>query len=67
MWLPHRSYVHLLCTQENAIDFINHVVERFPFRISTIRTDKEEFYQLLTYTGAVDLNVKLEEWQNFYN
>jgi transposase InsO family protein len=31
------------------------------------RTDKEEFYQLLTYTGDVDLNVKLEEWQNFYN
>ena len=31
------------------------------------RTDKEEFHQLLTYTGDVDLNVKLEEWQNFYN
>lgn len=95
-------------TQENAIDFVNYVAEKFPFRISTIRTDnghefqslfhwhvedlgmshtyikvrtprlngkversrrtdKEEFYQLLTYTGDVDLNVKLEEWQNFYN
>lgn len=95
-------------TQENAIDFVNHVVKKFPFRISTIRTDnghefqslfhwhvedlgmshayirvrtprlngkvershrtdKEEFYQLLTYTGDVDLNMKLEEWQNFYN
>jgi transposase InsO family protein len=95
-------------TQENAMDFVNHVVEKFPFRISTIRTDnghefqslfhrhvedlgmkhtyirvrtprlngkvershrtdKEEFYQLLTYTGDVDLNVKLEERQNFYN
>jgi transposase InsO family protein len=31
------------------------------------RTDKEEFYQLLSDTGDVDLNVKLEEWQNFYN
>ena len=31
------------------------------------RTDKEEFYQLLTYTGDVDLHRKLEEWQNFYN
>ena len=31
------------------------------------RTDEEEFYQLLTYTGDVDLNEKLEEWQNFYN
>jgi transposase len=95
-------------TQENAIDFVNYVVERFPFRIATIRTedghefqsmfhwhvedlgmshayigvrtprlngkvershrtDEEEFYQLLTYTGDVDLNMKLEEWQNFYN
>jgi transposase InsO family protein len=31
------------------------------------RTDKEEFYQLLTYSDDVDLNKKLEEWQNFYN
>jgi integrase len=31
------------------------------------RTGKEEFYQLLTYTGDVDLNMKQEEWQNFYN
>ena len=95
-------------TQENAIDFVDYVVEKFPFRISTIRTDnghefqslfhwhvedlgmshnyirvrtprlngkvershrtdKEEFYQLSSYTGDVDLNEKLEEWQNFYN
>ena len=31
------------------------------------RTDKEEFYQLLTYTGDVDLNEKLNEWETFYN
>lgn len=31
------------------------------------RTDKEEFYQSLTHTGDVDPNMKLEEWQNFYN
>jgi transposase InsO family protein len=95
-------------TQANAIDFVDFVVEKFPFRISTIRTDnghkfqslfhwhvedlgmshayirvrtprlngkvershrtdKEKFYQLLTYTGDVDLHRKLEEWQNFYN
>lgn len=95
-------------TQENAIDFINYVVEKFPFRIATIRsdnghefqakfhwhvedqgmthryikprtprlngkvershlTDKEEFYQLLTYTDDVDLNEKLREWESFYN
>ena len=31
------------------------------------RSDKEEFYQLLTYTDDVDLNKKLEEWERFYN
>ena len=31
------------------------------------RTDREEFYQLLTYTDDVDLNKKLEEWEHFYN
>ena len=95
-------------TQSNAIDFIDYVVEKFPFRIHTIRTDrghefqaqfhwhvedqgmrhvyikprsphlngkvershrtdKEEFYQLLTYTDDVDLNQKLEAWERFYN
>ena len=31
------------------------------------RTDKQEFYQLLTYKGDVDLQAKLAEWENFYN
>jgi len=31
------------------------------------RTDKEEFYQLLTYTDDVDLNEKLGVWERFYN
>ncbi len=31
------------------------------------RMDKEEFYQLLTYTGDVDLSKKLNEWEAFYN
>jgi len=94
--------------QDNAIRFIDYVVEKFPFRISTIRTDRghefqarfhwhvedlgmrhvyikphtpqlngkvershrtdqTEFYQLLTYTDDVDLNSKLEAWENFYN
>jgi len=94
--------------QKSAIDFVDYVVEKFPFRIHTIRTDRghefqaqfhwhvedkgirhvyikprspqlngkvershrtdrEEFYQLLTYTGDVDLNKKLAEWENFYN
>jgi transposase InsO family protein len=94
--------------QDNAIRFIDYVVEKFPFRISTIRTDRghefqarfhwhvedlgmrhvyikphtpqlngkvershrtdqTEFYQLLTYTDDVDLNSKLDAWENFYN
>lgn len=94
--------------QINAIDFVDYFIEKFPFRIQTIRTDnghefqakfhwhvedkgirhvyikpgtprlngkvershrtdKEEFYQLLSYTGDVDLNKKLNEWEAFYN
>jgi transposase InsO family protein len=95
-------------TQKNAINFIDHVESKFPFRIDTIRTDRghefqaqfhwhvedkgmrhiyikpgspqlngkvershridqEEFYQLLTYTDDIDLNRKLESWEQFYN
>ena len=94
--------------QQSAIDFIDYVIEKFPFRIHTVRTDRghefqarfhwhvedkgirhvyikprspqlngkvershrsdqEEFYQLLTYTDDVDLNLKLAEWEHFYN
>jgi transposase InsO family protein len=94
--------------QDCAIKFIDYVIDRFPFRISTVRTDRghefqarfhwhvedqgirhvyikprsphlngkvershrtdqTEFYQLLTYTDDVDLNEKLEAWENFYN
>jgi transposase InsO family protein len=30
-------------------------------------TDQREFYQLLTYKDDVDLNQKLNQWENFYN
>lgn len=30
-------------------------------------TNKKEFYQLLSYTDDVNLNVKFEQWENFYN
>jgi len=94
--------------QKTAIEFIDYVENKFPFRIHTIRTDRghefqakfhwhvedkgmrhiyikphspqlngkvershridqEEFYQLLTYTDDVDLNKKLETWEQFYN
>ena len=94
-------------TQTNAIDFVDHVIDKFPFRIKEIRTDngyefqakfhwhvedkgilhaymeerrssmarwndrissdKEEFYQLLSYKDDIDLETKLEEWEHFYN
>jgi transposase InsO family protein len=91
-----------------AIKFMDYVIDKFPFRISMVRTDRghefqarfhwhvenqgiqhvyikphtpqlngkverfhrtdqTEFYQLLTYTDDVDLNAKLEAWENFYN
>jgi transposase InsO family protein len=94
--------------QSSAIDFVDYVVDKFPFRIREIRTDnghefqakfhwhvedkgirhayikpsspqlngkvershrsdEQEFYQLLTYKGDVDLEAKLEEWERFYN
>jgi transposase InsO family protein len=28
---------------------------------------QDEFYQLLSYKGAVDLEAKLSEWETFYN
>lgn len=31
------------------------------------RSDQEEFYQLLSYKNDVDLNKKLEAWEQFYN
>lgn len=95
-------------TQANAIDFVNHIIEKVPFRIREIRTDnghefqakfhwhvedlgirhayirkgtpqlngkvershrsdQQEFYQLLSYKGDVDLVAKLNEWESFYN
>jgi transposase InsO family protein len=95
-------------TQENAIDFVDYVIEKLPFRIREIRTDNghefqakfhwhvedkgirhayikpsspqlngkvershrsdsQEFYQLLSYKGDVDLEAKLAEWESFYN
>jgi transposase InsO family protein len=95
-------------TQANAIDFVDHVISVFPFRIREIRTDnghefqarfhwhvedkgirhayikpsspqlngkvershradEQEFYQLLSYKGDVDLQAKLQRWERFYN
>ena len=31
------------------------------------RTDQQEFYQLLSYKGDVDLEQRLAQWERFYN
>jgi transposase InsO family protein len=31
------------------------------------RSDEQEFYQLLSYKGDVNLEQKLAEWERFYN
>ncbi len=95
-------------TQANAMDFVDYVIDMFPFRIREIRTDnghefqakfhwhvenkgirhayikpslpqlngkvershrsdQQEFYQLLSYKGDVDLEAKLVEWERLYN
>ena len=36
-------------------------------RVLTSDTDQQEFYQLLSYKGDVDLEAKLDEWERFYN
>lgn len=104
----HRIFQYERHNQKNAIDFIEYVIEKFPFCIHTVRTDRgykfqahfhwhvedkgirhvyiqprshhlngkvetsyrsdqEEFYQLLIYTDDIDLNIKLEIWEQFYN
>lgn len=77
----------------NLLIFIDCVIEKFPFRFHTIRTDRvpefqaqfhwhiedntkverslrtdqEEFHQLLTRPNDVDINEKLVEWERLYN
>ena len=102
------KYLRAAHAGQAPIDFIDYIVERFPCRIHTIRTDnghewqapvptgtsqtsgmhhvyikpgrpnklngkvershltdKLEFYQLLDYTGDVDLCEKLAVWEEF--
>jgi len=41
-------------TQQNAIDFINYVIEKFPFRIHTISTDRGHEFQALFHWHVED-------------
>ena len=45
-------------TQANAIDFIDHIVERFPFRIHTIRTDNGHEFQAKFHWHVEDLGMR---------
>ena len=106
--LPFLSLTRLLQLFYERTLFIDYVIEKFPFRIHTVRTDrghefqalfhwhivdkgirhvyikpktpqlngkvershrtdKDDFYQLLTYKDDVDLNKKLAAWESFYN
>ena len=45
-------------TQANAIRFIDHVIERFPFRIHTVRTDNGHEFQATFHGHVEDLGIR---------
>ena len=44
-------------TQENAISFIDHVIDKFPFRINTVRTDNGHEFQALFHWHCHDRGI----------
>ena len=45
-------------TQQNAIDFVNYVIAKFPFRINTIRTDNDHEFQAKFHWHLEDMGVR---------
>lgn len=45
-------------TQQNAIDFIDYVIEKFPFRIHTVRTDNGHEFQTKFHWHLEDLGIR---------
>jgi len=45
-------------TQKNAIDFIDYVIEKFPFRIHTVRTDNGHEFQVRFHWHLEDLGIR---------
>ncbi len=45
-------------TQANAIDFVNHIIQRFPFRIQQIRTDRGHEFQAKFHWHVEDLGIE---------
>ena len=55
------TWVYPTPISNRALQVLNGKVER------SHGTDEQEVYQILSYTGDVDLHQKLAEWENFYN
>lgn len=45
-------------TQENAIDFVDHIIQKFPFRIQQIRTDRGHEFQARFRWHVEDLGIQ---------
>ena len=45
-------------TQKNAIKFVNHVIQTFPFRIRQIRTDRGHEFQAQCHWHVEDLGIR---------
>jgi transposase InsO family protein len=45
-------------TQQNAIAFIDHVIQKFPFRIHTVRTDRGHEFQALFHWHLADQGIR---------
>jgi len=45
-------------TQANAIDFVNHIIQKFPFRIRQIRTDNGHEFQAKFHWHVEDLGIE---------
>lgn len=45
-------------TQQNAIDFISQVIDKFPFRINTVRTDNGHEFQAKFHWHLADLGIQ---------
>ena len=45
-------------TQQNAIAFVDYVVQKFPFRIHTVRTDRGHEFQALFHWHLADQGIR---------
>lgn len=50
--------IHKRHTQKNAIEFVDYVIEKFPFRIHTIRTDRGHEFQAQFHWHVEDLGIR---------